>query len=494
MATPQTARSAERNVIFIITDDESPTLGCYGDSAAKTPAIDAIAADGVLFRNAFATTASCSASRSVVMSGLHNHRNGQFGHQHHYHKFASFHDVVSLALPRVMQRAGYRTGQIGKYHVAPESVFHFETYLKANSRNAVEMAEQSRDFLTDSADNRPFFLYFGTSDPHRGGGTDKSSDQKLKPNLFGNKPDHGAYPGVEEVFFDPADVTVPAFLPDTPETREELAQYYQSCSRVDAGVARLVQILKQADLFDKTLLVFTSDHGMAFAGGKTTVYEGGLRVPFVVRDPYQSQRGVETDAMISHIDITPSLLDFAGGLDTKKNRPKNMLDANKFWNEREEALLDNRNGNKPFASYHGKSWMHVLKNPNDHHHDTIMASHTFHEIQMYYPMRVVRDKDFKLIWNIAHPLPFPFASDLWAASSWQAQLAKGNDAPYGQMTIGRYVQRPEFELFDMQTDPNESTNLADSPGHADVLEKYKAKLKAMQKEFDDPWILKWQYE
>ena len=485
--------AAERNVIFIITDDESPTLGCYGDTAARTPAIDAIAADGVLFRNAFATTASCSASRSVVMSGLHNHRNGQFGHQHAYHKFASFHDVVSLALPRVMQRAGYRTGQIGKYHVAPETVYQFETYLKGNSRNAVEMAEKAKAFIT-ADDEKPFFLYFATSDPHRGGGVDQSSDQELKPNLFGNKPNRQAFPGVTEQFFRAEEVNVPPFLPDTIESREELAQYYQSCSRIDAGVARLVSILKEAGLYDKTMIVFTSDHGMAFAGGKTTVYEGGLRVPFVVRDPYQTKRGVQTDALVSHIDITPSLLDFGGGLDRKNNRPKNMLNANAFWTERGEALKENRRGNKPFNQYHGKSWMHVLASPTDAHHETIMASHTFHEIQMYYPMRVVRDKDYKLIWNIAHPLPYPFASDLWAASSWQAQLAKGNDAPYGTKTVGQYVQRPEFELFDIRRDPNESTNLADSPGHADLLEKYKAKLKAMQQEFDDPWILKWKYE
>ncbi|KAA5543264.1 sulfatase [Roseiconus nitratireducens] len=492
--TGNNSRGAERNVIFIITDDQSPTLGCYGDPVAKTPAIDAIAADGLVFRNAFATTASCSASRSVVMSGLHNHRNGQFGHQHHYHKFASFHDVVSLSLPRVMQRAGYRTGQIGKYHVAPETVYHYETYLRGNSRNAVEMAEKSREFLTDASDDRPFFLYFATSDPHRGGGKDQSSEQALKPDLFGNKPNRGAYPGVDEVFYDPAEVVVPPFLPDTIETREELANYYQSCSRVDAGVARLVEILKEADLYDKTMIVFTSDHGMAFAGGKTTVYEGGLKVPFVVRDPYSDQRGKETEALVSHIDITPSLLDFAGGLDREKNRPKNMLDPDNFWRERDEAVNENRDGNKPFASYHGQTWMHLLADPSQSHHEAIMASHTFHEIQMYYPMRVVRDKHYKLIWNIAYPLPFPFASDLWAASSWQAQLAKGDDAPYGQMTVGRYVQRPEFELYDMQTDPNESTNLADSSGHADVLEEYKEKLKAMQKKYDDPWILKWQYE
>jgi N-sulfoglucosamine sulfohydrolase len=489
----QLLAAAERNVIFFITDDESPTLGCYGDTAAKTPAIDAIAADGVVFRNAFATTASCSASRSVVMSGLHNHRNGQFGHQHHYHKFASFHDVVSLALPRVMQRAGYRTGQIGKYHVAPETVYHFETYLRGNSRNAVAMADECRDFIT-SDDERPFFLYFGTSDPHRGGGVDRNSDLEFKPNLFGNKPNEGSYPGVDEVFFEPEDVVVPPFLPDTPETRAELAEYYQSCARIDSGVARLVKILKQADLYDKTLLVFTSDHGMAFAGGKTTVYEGGLRVPFVVRDPYQSKRGFQTDAMISHIDITPSLLDFAGGLDREKNRPKDMLDPKQFWRERDEALKENRNGNQPFDSYHGKSWMHCLADPDAEHHKQIMASHTFHEIQMYYPMRVVRDKQYKLIWNIAHPLPYPFASDLWAAGSWQAQLAKGKDAPYGQMTVGRYIQRPEFELYDMQSDPYESTNLATSDGHADVLEEYKTKLKQMQKRYDDPWIMKWDYE
>ncbi|QDT09047.1 Arylsulfatase [Planctomycetes bacterium K23_9] len=486
--------AAEKNVLFIITDDESPTLGCYGDTAAVSPAIDAVAADGMLFRNAFATTASCSASRSVVMSGLHNHRNGQFGHQHHYHKFASFHNVVSLSLPRVMQRAGYRTGHIGKYHVAPETVYQYETYLKGDGRNAVGMAEKCREFLTSKSDDRPFFLYFGTSDPHRGGGNDKTSSRELKPNLFGNKPGRGAFEGVDEVFFDPAEVVVPPFLPDTPDTREELAQYYQSCARIDQGVGRLVKILKEADLYDKTMIVFTSDHGMAFAGGKTTVYEGGLRVPMVVRDPYQKNRGAKSDALISHIDITPTLLDFAGGLDTKKNAPKDMLNADQFWKKRGEAVKENRNGNKKFDSYHGKSWMHCLASPKDDHHDAIFASHTFHEIQMYYPMRVVRDAKYKLIWNIAHPLPYPFASDLWAASSWQAQWAKGKDAPYGTKTVGQYVQRPQFELFDIANDPDESTNLAASDGHKDVLEAYKAKLKQMQKDMDDPWIMKWDYE
>lgn len=485
------ATAAEKNVIFIITDDESPTLGCYGDPIAKTPAIDAIAADGTVFLNAFATTASCAASRSVVMSGLHNHRNGMYGHQHSYHKFESWKTVVSLALPRVMAGAGYRTGHIGKYHVGPEQVYRFETYLKGNDRNTVEMAEKCRNFL-NAADERPFFLYFATSDPHRGGGIDETSKLELKPNLFGNKRDRGSFPGVEEVFYDPATVPIPHFLTDNPETREELAQYYQSISRVDQGVARLVAILKEADLYDKTMIVFTADHGMAFPGGKTTVYEGGLRVPFVVRNPYEPKRGVKHEALVSHTDITPSLLDFAGGLDPEKNRPKAFVDAKKFWEDFPEVAKDNL-GPK-LESYQGKSWLSILGDGKAEHWETLHASHTFHEIQMYYPMRVVRDKQYKLIWNIAHPLPYPFASDLWSASSFQAQYRKSLDAPYGQKTVGEYIHRPAFELYRIDEDPHETTNLAGDPDYAEVLKRYQEKLRAIQKEMGDPWILKWEYE
>ncbi|MAS96796.1 MAG: heparan N-sulfatase [Verrucomicrobiales bacterium] len=483
--------AAEKNVIFIITDDESPTLGCYGDPVAVTPAIDEIAADGTVFLNAFATTASCAASRSVVMSGLHNHRNGMYGHQHSYHGFESWKTVLSLSLPRVMANTGYRTGQIGKYHVGPEEVYRYDTYIKGgNGRNAVQMANASKDFIT-ADDEKPFFLYFATSDPHRGGGKDETSERKLKPDLFGNKPNDGAHEGVEEVFYDPADVPIPHFLTDTPETREELAQYYQSISRVDQGVARLVEILKEADLYDKTMIIFTADHGMAFAGGKTTVYEGGLKVPFVVRNPYEKNRGVKHEGMISHIDITPSILDFAGGLDQEKNAPKKMVNAKKYWKDT-DAAKDNLG--PVLESYHGRSWVPILGKPDAEHWDTIFASHTFHEIQMYYPMRVVRDKEYKLIWNIANGLPYPFASDLWAASSFQAQFQESLSAPYGQKTVGEYINRPAFEFYKIGDDPYEAKNLANDPNYRDKFLEYQEKLKAFQKEMDDPWIMKWDYE
>ena len=151
--------AAEKNIVLFVTDDEGPTLGCYGDTVAATPNIDALAADGTRFTHAFATTASCSASRSVILSGLHNHKNGQYGHQHHFHRFGAFPNVASLALPRVMAKSGYRTARAGKYHVAPEVVFHFEKTVAGKGRDVVAMAEGCREFLSDQTDQRPFFLY-----------------------------------------------------------------------------------------------------------------------------------------------------------------------------------------------------------------------------------------------------------------------------------------------------------------------------------------------
>ena len=361
----QWIQAAERNIIVFVTDDESPTLGCYGDHVAVTPAIDAMAADGVVFDNAFATTASCSASRSVILSGLHNHTNGQYGHQHDFHKFASWYDVVSLSLPRALARAEYRTARIGKYHVAPEEVYHFETVLKGNPRNAVQMADASAEVINSKSD-KPFFLYFATSDPHRGGGLDEDSSLELKPDLFGNKHNRGSHQGVKEVFFESEDMQIPAFLPDTAETRSELAQYYQSCARIDQGLARLVEILKEADLFDKTLILFTSDHGMAFSGGKTTVYEPGLRVPFVVRDPYSKVRGVRTQSIVNHTDITPSLLDFAGELDQVKQRPKHWVAPEEYWKDKPYATNENHGPRKGIETYHGRSWIPILSDTDMH--------------------------------------------------------------------------------------------------------------------------------
>jgi N-sulfoglucosamine sulfohydrolase len=473
------ASAAQKNIVVFISDDQSPTMGCYGDDSAVTPNMDKLAADGVLFTHAFCTTASCSASRSVVLSGLHNHANGHYGHLHSYHKFSSFPWVQTL--PVLLAKKGYRTARIGKHHNGPEEVYFFETKIPGNSRSTVEMADNCRKFI-DADDSKPFFLYFATSDPHRGGGN--ADELPYKPNRFGNKPNKGDYPGVKEVFFGPEDVNVPHFLPDTPTCRAELAQYYQSVSRIDQGLGRLVEILKKSGKYEDTLILLTSDHGMAFAGGKTTVYEGGLHVPFLVRNPYAKNRGTKNNAMISFIDITPTLLDFAGGFNAK-NRTTDLATRSRGRGKGAKKL--------PYQ-FHGRSFLSIVDEKSPQGWDQINASHTFHEIQMYYPMRVVRDRKYKLIWNIAYQLPYPFASDLWAAPSFQAQHKLGMDAMYGQKTVGEYIHRPKFELFDIAHDPEEKYNLADNPRFAKVLAEYQAKIKKFQKDYNDPWIMKWDYE
>ncbi|MBI1374740.1 MAG: sulfatase-like hydrolase/transferase [Phycisphaera sp.] len=484
-----TAFGAKRNVVVFVTDDQSPDAGCYGNPVLKTPNIDAIAADGTRFTYAFATTASCSASRSVILTGLQNHANGQYGHQHHYHKMSSYDNILSL--PVILDAAGYRTARCGKYHVAPEQVYLFDEKLPGNCRSPVEMADNCKAFIETESD-KPFFLYIATCDPHRGNGD--ADELPYKPNRFGNPAPGKSYPGITEVVYDPKEVIVPGFLPDTPTCRAEIAQYYQSISRVDQGVGRLTQIIKDAGKWDDTLFIYISDHGIAMPGAKTTVYEGGLRTPCIVRNPYVEKRGVVNDAMVSWVDLTPTIVDFAGALDPKGKVRKEVLAKVEHINNRTERTDPQTTRDTKAGEFHGRSFLALLDKTHVEGWDEINASHTFHEIQMYYPMRVVRERRFKLIWNIAYPLPFPFASDLWAAPTWQAQWKLGQDAPYGAKTVHSYIHRPQFELYDLEADPNEGNNLVDSQQYADVLERMKGKLKAFQKRTDDPWIMKWDYE
>jgi N-sulfoglucosamine sulfohydrolase len=451
-----TAQAAGRNVVLFVTDDQSPDAGCYGNPVIKTPNLDRLAADGTRLDFAFCTTASCSASRSVILSGLFNHANAQYGHEHSYHHFRTYDDVKTL--PVLLSAAGYRTARVGKYHVGPEAVYHFDQALPGNARSPAAMAENCRELIA-ADDQRPFFLYFCTADPHRSGERIESSPEK--PNAFGNRPQ--GYPGIEPEHYDPQDVIVPPFLPDTPVCRAELAQYYESVSRVDSGLGRLVEILRKAGKYDDTMIVFISDHGIAFPGAKTTVYEPGLRSPCIVRRPEQKRRGGASQAMVSWIDITPTILDFAGALDAKQK-------------------------------FHGRSFLRAIDEERPAGWDEIYASHTFHEITMYYPMRVVRTRQHKLIWNIAHPLPFPFASDLWEAPTWQDVYRRGTDALYGKRTVQAYIQRPQFELYDLVADPHETKNLAADPRQAELLAELKGKLKAFQQRTADPWLLKWDYE
>jgi N-sulfoglucosamine sulfohydrolase len=444
--------------VLIVTDDQSLDLGCYGNPVIKTPNLDRLAADGTRFTHAYCTTSSCSPSRSVILTGLFNHANGQYGLEHSVHHFRSFDEMTSL--PVMIGSAGYRTARVGKFHVGPESVYHFDQVLGGNSRNPVDMAERSRKLIEDKSD-KPFFLYYATNDPHRAGPADWATG---KPNSFGNKPAGKEPKGVVPVHYKPNEVIVPSFLPDTAACRAELAQYYEAISRVDSGVGRLIEILKSAGKYENTLIVYVSDNGMPFPGAKTGAYEAGLKLPCIIRDPLTEKHGVVCDAFVSWVDITPTILEYAGV------KPPHDV------------------------RLQGRSVLPTLEQEKPSGWDEVYASHTFHEVTMYYPMRIVHSGRYKLIWNIAYPLSYPFASDLWGSATWQDALKHGEEFMYGKRTIARLEHRPEFELYDLQADPDELHNLAQDPAHHDTLVTLRDKIKAFQKRTDDPWLIKWQHE
>lgn len=450
------------NIILIVADDHGiDALGCYGNPVIKTPALDALARDGIRFTNAFCTTSSCSPSRSVILTGMQNHANGMYGLQHDIHNFSSFDKIKSL--PVYLSENGYETIRIGKYHVAPDKVYKFDRVLskgEANdnsslARSTVEMAEKCQDLFRES--NKPFFLYFCTDDPHRS----LPFDSWPGPNPFGNRKE--GYPGVTPVVYDPDSVIVPYFLPNIPACRAELAQYYQAISRLDQGVGKLISYLKDANKYENTLIIYISDNGIAFPGAKTTLYDPGMKLPCIVKLPKEENKGKVTDAMVSWADITPTILDYAGGLPS-----------------------DNE--------IQGRSFKKILENPGKTDDwDEVYASNSFHEITMYYPMRVVRTKKFKMIWNIAYKLDYPFAWDLYESSTWKGLRSIGS-IYLGTRKIENFIHRPEFELYDLEHDPEELTNLSGDPEYAAILKHLKERIKVFQKKTNDPWLYKWEYQ
>lgn len=444
------------NIILMVSDDHGrEALGCYGNPAIQTPHLDALASAGTRFTNAFCTSASCSASRSAILTGIHNHTNGTYGLTHGVHHFACFDSVKTL--PAMLKSVGYRTGRAGKKHYAPDRLFPFDFNPSERhlDRNDVALADECRDFI---AKEEPFFLYWCSFNPHRGGRVLES--HPCRPNCFGNP--EQSYSDDQEQGYSEEDVIVPPFLSDIPEVRAELAQYYQSISRLDRGVGRLMDILKKEGKYDNTLIIYISDNGSAFPASKTTLYDPGMRLPCIVKSPGKTEAGHLCDALITWLDLAPTLLDFAGA--------------------------------EPASEFAGKSFRSVLpeKSPSGWREE-IYAAHTFHEVTNYYPMRIIRSKKYKFIWNIAHPLTYSFSNDLWYSASWQA-VVRDKLEKFGVRDVEAYLHRLRFELYDLENDPNELINLAELPEYADQVAEYCAKLKTFQEETRDPWLHKWEYE
>jgi N-sulfoglucosamine sulfohydrolase len=428
------------NIVLAIADDLGRTTGAYGDSVAKTPNLDRLAREGVRFTHAFCTTASCSASRSVMLTGLHNHANGQFGHAHDYHHF-SLHPHIR-PLPALLKTAGYRTGLIGKFHVAPPAQFGWDLLAEGADRNVRQMAETARKFVQDCAGS-PFYLHIGYGDPHRA------------QVGFGNSV---SYPGVAKTPFEPAQVRVPSWLPDNPATRRELAEYYEAANRLDQGAGFLLDALSSTGQLDNTLFVFLSDNGPAFPNAKTNVYDAGSHLPMMIRAPSLVRGGSINNAMVSWTDLAPTFLEIAGAAG-------------------------------PGYPLHGRSWLPVLGRENPAGWDQIFYSHTFHEVTMHYPIRGTRTRRWKYLRNLDWQKEFPHASDLYDSETWQGLLKDGEAARLGRRSVKDYLFRPHEELYDLNQDPDEVVNLAAEPRYRETLFQFRREVIQFRKRTGDPWLI-----
>jgi N-sulfoglucosamine sulfohydrolase len=325
--------------------------------------------------------------------------------------------------------------------VNPVERFRWDLHSEGDARNVGSMAERARMFIK-SSEGTPWYLHVGYADPHR--------DAKG----FANRD----YPGVKRTLFDASKAPVPEFLPDNPSTREELAEYYEAANRMDQGVGTMLDVLRETRQLDNTLILFLSDNGIPFPNAKTNMYDAGMRLPLIVRSPAQSKRGLVNNAMVSWTDLMPTIIDWA------------------------EAKL-------PEYPVHGRSFLPVLEQENPAGWDRVFLSHTFHEITMYYPVRGMRTRQYKYLNNLFPELDFPHASDLFASQTWQSVRKAGATATLGRRKVSKYLHRDAEELYDVNADPNEVSNLAGSPQHRAALDELRAQVRKFRSDTKDPWLI-----
>lgn len=438
---PQTGRPF-RSVMCLIADDQSAIAGCYGNDVIRTPNMDRLAARGVRFAHAYATTPSCSASRSVILTGRQNHNNGQFGHAHLPANFHTHPEMQSI--PRLLKSQGFMTGVVGKLHVNPPEVYPWDYQVTANNgnRDVWDMGQKVREFLRQAKD-KPFYLHVGFSDPHRAGG----------PGRFAN---HRDYPNVDVREYSPEEVVVPDFLPDTPEVRGEMAQYYQAIDRLDQGYGFCLDALQEAGRADDTLVLCFSDHGMPFPGAKASPYDTGLRVPFIAAAPGAKKQGITSQAMIGLPDVLPTVIDWCG------------------------AKLGD-------YEPHGRSLIPILEEESPSGWDEHYYSHTFHEVVNFFPWRGVRTRKYKYTKFLYPELEMPLPSDLWASPTWQGVRSRQSKTSGARSTQAMLRHAPE-ELYDIDADPMETKNLAGSARLASVLTELRSKVNDFREETGDPWL------
>lgn len=410
------AASSKPNIVVFLCDDlgfldSSP----YGATDVRTPNLQRLANEGLAFNRAFVASPACCPSRAAMLCGLMPARNGAEAN----HTFAR---PGTLGWPHYLRELGYDTAAFGKVahgqDVKRWEFTHAETQFDLNL---------VRSYVTNRNAEKPLCLFVGTTDPH--------------------------VPWAKNTEYDPAKLKLPWNFVDTPETRNFRANYYTEVTRADTDMGALYDFIGQK-LGTNTVFIFSSDHGAQWPFGKWNLYDTSIRTPLLAAWPGVIKPGTRTDAMVSWVDFTPTLIELAGG--------------------------------KPPPGLDGKSFADVLRGKTTTHRDEIYNTHSGDGKMNVYPIRALRTAQFKYIKNLYPEFEYTTHIDRnRPLTYWPSWVAVAKTNAEAATIVRGYHERPAEELFDIARDPDERHNLAADPRYADTLKEMRGRLEAWMKSQND---------
>jgi len=413
------------NLVVITCHDLGDYLGCYGTPVA-TPNVDSIAAQGVLFHHHCSVDAVCSPARGTLWTGTYPHTNGLMGlvHRGWLPNVEKYRHLAAQ-----LRDNGYHTAVIGVQHEHYDAhQLGYSEVVKIKGSYCNEVAPAAAQWLRErSGSGQPFQLSIGFSDTHRMG---------MNPSHFRRD----AYTPA-----DPANVEVRPALPDAPEVRRELADFYGAVECTDRAVGEILHALDETSLSDNTLLVFTTDHGASFMHGKGTMYEGGTKVAMLMRWPGVLVPGLEIEALTSHVDFVPTVLELLNF------EAPDYLQGQSFANlARRECATERRYvfGERNYTNF-------------------------------FDPARMVKSHEYKYIRKGLRTCIFDYVIP---------ELELCPTCLHNPDILNFYsLQRDTEKLFHLPSDPGELLNVIDDPAHATVLADLRQALEEHLEATDDPF-------
>lgn len=432
------------NVLVLHCHDLGRFLGTYGHHTVRSPHLDRFATESVLFENAYATAPQCSPARASLFTGQYPQRNGVMGLTHQPFDW----DLTdpSSHLATKLRGHGYRTELIGVHHesralddaeIATRLGFDVvQSYGAGGARSdasAPVVTQRTLDALRSyGRTGEPFYLQVGFFEPHRN--PDPDDDDSGVMGFLGGYIEPDASLGVE----------VPPYMRDDAGARQEIAELQGAVHYLDRHVGDVLTALEEVGLAERTIVVFTTDHGLALPRAKCTLYGPGLAVALMIRVPNRSAwRGVRASGPVSHLDVRPTLIELLGLL------PDGDADGVSLVSQIEDGWEDD--GRRIFGQL------------------------TYHDY--YSPRRSIRMATHSLIVNFDNA-PTPMDS----SQSWFRRSAVRD------LKGGGIRTSPLVELYDLQSDPHEEHNLAASLDLRDTMNRLLCELLQWMRQVDDPLL------